>query len=98
MVKKIISVCNGCCCGHVEKGNPAVHNALFDALIEDDPMITLERPYCLGPCNMANVVKVGIEQKEYWFHHVDTEDDVKNVIAFTKTGKMGHLLKKNVLF
>jgi predicted metal-binding protein len=96
MVQKTIYICNGCCCGHPEKGNPPVQNALFDALVKDDPTICIERPYCLGPCHMANVVKVERGKKEYWFQHVNTEENVKNVVAFVKKGSLPLPLQKKV--
>lgn len=79
----ILSICNGCCCGHEEKSNPRVKNVLFDSLVKQNNLnVTIERPYCLGPCNMANVVKIEANNKEYWFKRINEEQDVEAVVTF----------------
>ncbi len=90
MSQNILYVCNGCCCGHIEKGNSLVKNSLFHELLaaEDlDKTVTIEKPYCLGPCRMANVVKARIHGKHYWFSQVNKEEDVHAVIQFLKNPK-----------
>ena|SRR3989338_2725038 len=85
--ENILYVCNGCCCGHPEKGNPIVKKELFRELIKKeglDQQISMEVPYCLGPCRMANVVKALISGKMYWFRQINTEDDIHAVINFLK--------------
>lgn len=61
--EKTLFVCNGCCCGHEEKGNPQVNNLLFMQLLNGEKNLTIEQPYCLGPCREANVIKVNIKDK-----------------------------------
>ncbi|MBI2136399.1 hypothetical protein HYU06_04970, partial [Candidatus Woesearchaeota archaeon] len=53
--EKTVFVCNGCCCGHEEKGNPRVNNLLFMQLLNGEKNLKIEQPYCLGPCREANV-------------------------------------------
>lgn len=83
----ILYVCNGCCCGHEEKGNPLVKNDLFTELIEKEGLqneVLMEKPYCLGPCRMANVIKIVKNGRTYWFRKINTQEDVQAVIAFVK--------------
>jgi len=98
MNEKTLYVCNGCCCGHPEKGNPEVQNELFNELVKESD-ISIKRPYCLGPCHLANVVKVEKDNKEYWFQKINTKQDVEAVVAFTKKGiefLITHELKERV--
>lgn len=56
-----ISVCNGCCCGHVEKGNPVVpvewlkNEWKCRGLLK---RVHLSISGCLGPCDVPNVVMI----------------------------------------
>ena len=87
MTQNTVFVCNGCCCGHTEKGNPFVKKDLFRELLAKEGLaknIAMEVPYCLGPCNLANVVKATLNGKTYWFKRINTEEDVHAVIAFLK--------------
>lgn len=101
--ENILYICNGCCCGHPEKGNPIVKKELFRELLgqeEFDKQVTMEVPYCLGPCRMANVVKALINGKMYWFRQINSEDDVHAVITFLKNPKEvpAQLQMKQVFF
>ncbi|MBS3157808.1 (2Fe-2S) ferredoxin domain-containing protein [Candidatus Woesearchaeota archaeon] len=93
--QKTVFVCNGCCCGHEEKGNPSVNNLLFMRLLNGEKNLKIEQPYCLGPCREANVIKVNVKDnnagthprdrdKNYWFRRINTEQDVKDVAEFVK--------------
>lgn len=80
-------LCNGCCCGHQEKGNPLVKNELFEQLLHQENLqkdVKIEKPYCLGPCSYANVVKVNKNGKNYWFRKINTEEEVHAVVEFLK--------------
>lgn len=81
-----LSVCNGCCCGHVEKGNPAidiesVRRAVKEAGLADS---SLSFPYCLGPCSHANVVRVSAAGRKWTFVRINDDELRKEVMAFAK--------------
>jgi len=95
-MNKTIHVCNGCCCGHEEKGNPKVKNELFDKLLKNTN-IKIERPYCLGPCSYANVIKVEIEDNRLFFKKINTKEDVKEIVEYAKSGDMSDVLKAKLL-
>lgn len=87
IAKTTLFVCNGCCCGHMEKGNSLVKNNLFQQLLTQEKIedeVTIEKPYCLGPCRDANVVKINKNGKNYWFRRINTDEDVHAIIEFVK--------------
>ena len=54
-----IFVCNGCCCGRVDKGHPAVPLEWLKAEFKARKLIRnvqLTVSGCLGPCDVPNVV------------------------------------------
>ena len=78
--KPTLFVCDGCCCGHPEKGNPAVDRENFKELMEKEGLkeeVEMQFPYCLGPCSLANVVKARIKGKDFWFKQINTEKERK---------------------
>ena len=53
-----VIVCNGCCCGKIEKGHnevpvDALKSAWEKSGLEENVKLTISG--CLGPCNMHNV-------------------------------------------
>lgn len=56
-----IFVCNGCCCGRTEKGNPAVPVDYLKAEFKARKLIRnvqVTISGCLGPCDVPNVVGI----------------------------------------
>ena len=64
-----VSVCLGCCCGNTNKGKPAVPDQWLKEewrarrLLKN---VHLSISGCLGPCDVANVVKVNSAEGEIW--------------------------------
>lgn len=64
-----VIVCNGCCCGRVEKGHNEVPiNTLKNAWKEHnlDNSVKLTISGCLGPCSMHNVSLLKTEKGLTW--------------------------------
>ena len=64
-----VVVCNGCCCGRVEKGHNEVPiNTLKNAWKEHnlDNSVKLTISGCLGPCSMHNVSLLKTEKGLTW--------------------------------
>ena len=64
-----VVVCNGCCCGRVEKGHNEVPiNMLKNAWKEHnlDNSVKLTISGCLGPCSMHNVSLLKTEKGLTW--------------------------------
>ena len=64
-----VSVCLGCCCGNTKKGKPAVPDDWLKAewrarrLLKN---VHLSISGCMGPCDVANVVKINSSEGEIW--------------------------------
>jgi cobaltochelatase CobN len=71
-----IIVCNGCCCGHTEKGHPPVPLERLKKAWKEGHLnrtIHLTLSGCLGPCDLPNVVQiVGAEVNE-WYGHIGAD-------------------------
>ena len=72
-------VCNGCCCGHTEKGFPALP---LDEFKQQWKKRGFRRRFhltvsgCLGPCPLANVVLLQFRGRSMWFHSINDAKDV----------------------
>jgi len=82
----LVSMCEGCCCGHPEKGNPKVMLREFSKMLQESNLqhVSLSVPYCLGPCSMANVVKVQANGSDYWFGRMNQKEDLDALADFLK--------------
>ena len=71
-----VIVCNGCCCGRVEKGNKKVP---IEALRVEwkkhglEEKVKLMISGCLGPCSMNNVSILRTEQGQTWLGKLTEE-------------------------
>lgn len=71
-----VTVCNGCCCGRVEKGNKEVPVAkLKDAWkvnnLSNDVKLNIST--CLGPCSQNNVSLITIDGQRIWLGSLEGE-------------------------
>ena len=90
-----VLVCTGCCCGRVERGNPAV------------PVDWLKRQWrnlgllkhlhltisgCLGPCDLVNVVAIVGPTATTWLGGLDHQDHFAALLDWAV-----HSVRDNVL-
>ena len=71
-----IAVCNGCCCGRIEKGNKEVPvQKLKQAWKENDldQNVKLNISTCLGPCSQNNVSLITIDGQRIWLGSLESE-------------------------
>ena len=71
-----IAVCNGCCCGRIEKGNKEVPvQKLKQAWKENDldQNVKLNISTCLGPCSQNNVSLITIDGQRIWLGSLEGE-------------------------
>ena len=64
-----VVVCNGCCCGRVEKGHNEVPIEALKAAWEENEsghQVKLTISGCLGPCSMHNVSLLKTEDGLTW--------------------------------
>ena len=70
---------DGCCCGHTERGTPAVPRNVYHGEWERRRLrnkVHLTIGGCLGPCPLANVVLLLFDGRHTWFHSINNERQV----------------------
>ena len=70
-------ICDGCCCGRVDRGFPAVPRDWLKTQWKARKLnrhIQLTISGCLGPCDVANVVAILTPQGCSWFGALSRED------------------------
>ena len=70
-------VCNGCCCGRIEKGNAKVPIETLKNAWEENGLaehIKLRISTCLGPCSMNNVSLLKTENDRIWLGKLTEEE------------------------
>ena len=82
-----ISVCNGCCCGKVEKGHSEVPlNALKAAWkeygLEKSVILTISD--CLGPCSMHNVALLKINSNQTWLGKLNEDEQYDSIVDWAR--------------
>lgn len=73
LVHAQIFICNGCCCGRTEKGNPAVPLDWLKSEFKARKLIRnvqVTISGCLGPCDVPNVVAVLLPEGMRWFGNI----------------------------
>lgn len=71
-----ILMCDGCCCGRVENGHRAVPTEAMKQQWRAHKLgfeVDLTTPYCLGPCDAANVVCIMGAAGSRWFGRLQKE-------------------------
>ena len=81
-----VIVCNGCCCGNLEKGyDEAPVEFLEQAGVENklgqEAQLTISG--CLGPCSMRNVVLLKSEDRLTWLGGLSGEEDYESCLLYT---------------
>ena len=91
-----IFVCQGCCCGKVEKGNPAVPVDWLKAEFKRRKLIRrvhLRISGCLGPCDVLNVVALWLPDGLRWFGGLTEAWQYESILDWaTATAEAGLVL------
>jgi len=71
-----IAVCNGCCCGRVDKGNKEIpvqklKQAWKEKNLGNDVKLSIST--CLGPCSRNNVSLITIDSNRIWLGSLEEE-------------------------
>ena len=72
-----VTICKGCCCGNVEKGNSEVPiDFLKESWKENDigQQVKLTISGCLGPCSMNNVCLLTTVEGRIWLGELHEEN------------------------
>ena len=102
-VKPTVNVCDGCCCGRVNKSNMAVPTTELKALWKEHDLaqhVNLRVTSCLGPCSRANVSLVSTKEGRTWLGGIASEDHYQSLVdwaqAVAENGP-GHALPASLL-
>ena len=85
-----ISVCNGCCCGHTEKGHPPVpvewlkNEWKCRGLIK---RVHLSISGCLGPCDVPNVVMITGAEGVQWLGQINEQRQYEMLADWAEQSK-----------
>lgn len=64
-----VLICQGCCCGHPEKGNPEIPRAHLEAAWRERQLaetVRLRFVDCIGPCEPANLAVIQLPGEAIW--------------------------------
>ena len=90
-----LMVCNGCCCGRIEKGNDVVPiDMLKEAWKEHglDEHVNLSISGCLGPCSMKNVVLMMDVSERIWLGNLGTDVHYSALVAWAQSIAKGRTI------
>ena len=78
-----VIVCNGCCCGNLEKGYDEVpveflEQAWVENNLGQEAQLTISG--CLGPCSMRNVVLLKSEDRLTWLGGLSGGGDYESLV------------------
>jgi len=78
-----VLVCQGCCCGAVERGRPEVPAEWRKAEWRRRGLLKrlqLSISGCLGPCDVPNVVVIASETSSQWFGNIAGRDMYRDIL------------------
>ena len=93
-MKPTINICDGCCCGRVNKSNMAVPQDELKALWKENNLsqhVNLRVTSCLGPCSRANVTMVSTAEGRTWLGGIASEDHYLTLVQWARdVAEQGH--------
>ena len=87
-MKPTVNICDGCCCGRVNKSNMAVPQDELKALWKENTLsqhVNLRVTSCLGPCSHANVTLVNTVEGRTWLGGIASEDHYLTLVPVSYT-------------
>ena len=98
--RKVIAhvlVCQGCCCGQVERGRPEVPAEWLKLEWRRRGLlkrVQLSISGCLGPCDVPNVVEIVTQQKTVWLGEISRRDEYQSLLDWASRSKdSGHAVE-----
>ena len=93
-----VVVCNGCCCGRVEKGHNEVPVDSLEKAWDEHGLgrsVKLIVSDCLGPCSMHNVSLLNTERGKTWLGKLSAREHYEALVGwaleFSQHGVEGEL-------
>jgi predicted metal-binding protein len=91
--RKVIAqvfVCQGCCCGQVERGRPDVPVEWLKQEWRERGLlkrVQLTVSGCLGPCDVPNVVAIVTRTKTVWLGNISRRDQYQALLDWASRSK-----------
>ena len=91
--RKVIAqvfVCQGCCCGQVERGRPAVPTEWLKLEWRKHGLlkrVQLTISGCLGPCDVPNVVAIVTHTHTVWLGNISQRDQYQSLLDWASRSK-----------
>lgn len=85
-----VFVCQGCCCGQVERGLPAVPAEWLKQEWRKRGLlkrVQLTISGCLGPCDVPNVVSIVTNEKTTWLGDISRRDQYQSLVDWASRTK-----------
>ena len=85
-----VLICEGCCCGHVERGRPAVPSEWLKEEWRKRGLlkrIHLTISGCLGPCDVPNVVAIVTQTETVWLGNISRQDQYQALLDWAVRSK-----------
>jgi cobaltochelatase CobN len=85
-----ILVCQGCCCGQVERARPEVPTEWLKQEWRRRGLlkrVQLSISGCLGPCDVPNVVAIVTQQKTVWLGNISRRDQYQLLLDWASRSK-----------
>ena len=83
-----VLVCQGCCCGAVERGRPEVPAEWLKEEWRRRGLLKrlqLSIYGCLGPCDVPNVVVIASETSSHWYGNVSGRDMYRDILDWASS-------------
>ena len=82
-----VTICDGCCCGRVEKGNHEVpieylRSAWKENELKEQVKLTISG--CLGPCKMNNVSLITSGSERIWLGKLNDIEYYEAIVDWAK--------------
>jgi hypothetical protein len=92
-----VLLCSGCCCGRTDGGRPAVPIERFKAVWKAEKLnrtVQLTVSGCLGPCELANVVRVMTPDALEWLGRLDGQGPYEALLAWARDCQAAQALRQ----
>lgn len=88
-----VLVCQGCCCGQVERGRPEVPAEWLKQEWRKRGLLKrlhLTISGCLGPCDVPNVVAIVMQEKTAWLGNITLREQYQSLLDWaSRSGDLG---------
>ena len=90
-----LMVCDGCCCGRIEKGNDVVPIDALKSAWEEHGLhehVKLSISGCLGPCSMKNVSLMMDGSERIWLGELGSHEHYDALVTWAKSIANGAIM------